>query len=411
MRVLQINIVYKVKSTGRTCYEVEKFLISHGHDCVTAYGFNKHADTERNGNSFTINNRFEYYMHNFLSRLTGLEGYFSYFPTKRLIRFMEKYKPDIVHLRNLHGHYLNLGLLFKYLAEKKIPVIQNLHDMWAFTGGCCHYTELKCNKWQSTCCNCPSKKNYPQSWFFDWTSKMRKDKEFWYTNLHSLTVVAVSRWVAEETYKSFFKNIAEIIPIYNWINQNVFRVYNDLDDIREQYDLPKNKFIIIGVSSSWDQGTPRFEDFLKISSRLHDDEVLVMVGETKSELSTFGIKHIPFTNDTVELAKLYNCADVFVHCSVEDTFGKVIAEAMSCGTPAIVYNTTGCKELVDNDSGFIVEPRSIDEIMDKIAIIKANGKNSYTEKCINNAKNRFNYEKNIEVLYDVYKKLSSEMIE
>lgn len=402
MKVLQINTVYKEKSTGRTCFEVEKALNAMGHDCVTAFGKGKKHSRDRENNYFIINNEVEYFLHNLLSRLVGLEGYFSFFSTRRLIRFIEKYHPDIIHLRSLHGHYLNLPLLFRYLQSRDYPVIQNLHDMWSFTGGCCYYTSFQCDKWLEKCKNCPSKKEYPRSWLFDFSSKIQRDKEKWYSKIKHLTVVGVSKWVEEEAKKSFLSKYANITYIYNWINQDIFRPYDDYNDVMDKYGIPKDKFIIIGVSAIWSENTPRVNDFLEIQKHLTSDEVLVMVGKTSLDLSSKGIIHIPFTYDTVELAKLYNCADVYIHCSIQETFGKVIAEAMSCGVPAIVYRTTGCQELVTPTSGFTVEPRDIDGIISCVNTVKKNGKAFYKTNCIRNVKERFSYEKNVDCLVSLY---------
>lgn len=168
MNVLQINTVYAVKSTGRTCSELEKALVSEGHNCCTAYG---NGPRNMGVNAYQIDTKLEYIFHNALSRLTGLEGYFSRCATKRLIRFINAYKPDIILLRNLHGHYLNLPMFFEFLSSLNIPVIQVLHDCWAFTGKCAYYTTIGCNKWESECEKCPKIHEYPQSYIFDRTKK------------------------------------------------------------------------------------------------------------------------------------------------------------------------------------------------------------------------------------------------
>ncbi|MDD2496091.1 MAG: glycosyltransferase, partial [Tissierellia bacterium] len=163
MKILQINIVYKEKSTGRTCFEVKQALENCGHKGYVAYGKGKHTDE----NTYRIGSDIEYYFHNIMARITGLQGYFSYFATRRLIKYIKQVSPDIIHLRNLHANYLNLPKLFKFLKEASVPVILNLHDCWAFTGKCPHYTDIQCFKWKDQCYSCPVRHNYPQSLFFD----------------------------------------------------------------------------------------------------------------------------------------------------------------------------------------------------------------------------------------------------
>ncbi len=405
MRILQINTVYAVKSTGRTCSEIEKALLAKGHECCTAYG---HGPKNMSENAYRINTGFEYLFHNIMSRITGWEGYFSRSATKRLIKFMKKYQPDVVHLRNLHGHYLNLPILFKYLAKADIPVVQNLHDCWAFTGKCAYYTTIGCDKWKTECDNCPKVHEYPQSYVFDHTKKMKKDKENWYRSLKSLTVVGVSDWVAEEARKSFLNCASEITYIYNWINLDIFKPCTDREAIRKKYNIPTDKFIIIGVSSQWPHNSPRYEDFFKMSQNLKDDELIVMVGNCEPNPNEKNIFHIPFVSDTKELASLYGCADVYVHCSIEDTFGKVIAEAMACGTPAIVYAITGCAELVTEGCGYTVSPRDVETVLSHIEDIKKNGKDTYTAACVKNVEDRFNYRTNSDLFIQLYEKLLME---
>jgi glycosyltransferase involved in cell wall biosynthesis len=405
MRILQINTVYKEKSTGRTCMEIERALIKRGHQCCTAYGVGR----QYGGNTYRINTKIEYYLHNVLSQLTGLEGYFSIFATRRLIKFIDKYNPDVVHLRNLHGHYINLPMLFKYLGRKQIPVIQNLHDHWAFTGKCTYYTTIGCYKWIENCGGCPMLKEYPRSIFFDTSRKLRKDKEKWYKKLNNLTVIGVSEWTSNEARKSFFKDCAkDIFTIYNWIDLHTFQSYDsDVEATRKKYNIPSDKFVIIGVSAAWMPGSPRYIDFMEISRNLNEDEILVMVGRADGDLSDENIIHIPYVSDTVELARLYSCADVYIHCSVEDTFGKVIAEAQACGTPVIVYDVTACPEVVGKNCGYIVKPRSTDEVLQKIAIVKRKGKVAFSSDCKTNVSTNFNYEQNSEKLIRVYETVAN----
>ena len=400
MKILQINTVYAIKSTGRTCAEVEQALAQMGHESCTAYGNGK---KESSPNAYQIDTKIEYLFHNFMSRLTGLEGYFSIFATLRLIKYIQKFQPDIIHLRNLHGHYLNFSILFNYLAKTKIPIIQNLHDCWAFTGKCTYYTTINCQKWKTECSNCPKMKEYPQSWFFDWSKKMRKNKEKWYSSLDNLTVVGVSDWVTNEAKMSFFSKAKNITRIYNWINMDVFHPYEYSDCLKEKYNIPKDKFMILGVSSIWASDTPRFEDFMYLAEHISDDMVLVMIGACRNnDLVDKNVVHIPFVDDTTELARLYSSANVYIHCSREDTFGKVIAEALACGTPAVVYEITGCPEIVKEGCGFTVAPRDVNGIIKSINIIKSNGKENYTDNCLKNTFDNFNYQNNIQQLIDLY---------
>lgn len=167
--MLQINAVNKIASTGRNVQELSDFLTAKGDLCINAYskGLSVTPDKE-----FVIGaGTHDVKMHGLLSRISGQQGYFSRNATRKLLKYMEKLVPDIVVLNNLHGNYINLPMLLKYLAEKNIATVAVLHDCWFYTGKCCHYTVDNCYKWQSGCGNCPSLKKYNKSWFFDRTKK------------------------------------------------------------------------------------------------------------------------------------------------------------------------------------------------------------------------------------------------
>jgi putative colanic acid biosynthesis glycosyltransferase len=398
VKILQINIVYKEKSTGRTCYEVKRVLENCGHKGYVAYGKGKHTDE----NTYRIGSDIEYYFHNIMARITGLQGYFSYFATMRLIKYIKQISPDIIHLRNLHANYLNLPKLFRFLKDVNIPIVLNLHDCWAITGKCPHFTDIQCFKWKVQCNNCPVIHNYPQSLFFDKTKKLYNDKKRWLNNIKDLTVVGVSKWTTDQAKMSFLSN-RHIITIYNWINRSVFYPRND--NILKFYGIDVNKFTILGVSTSWTAGSPRYDDFMRLSNLIHDDMQIVLAGQSSTTEWPMNIKHIPFISDINELAKLYSSVDVYVHLSTEDTFGKVVTEAMACGVPAIVYNSTALPEIIEEGCGYVVEKRDIKGVLEAILEIKRKGKSHYSNSCVSHVTKNFDYDHNTKVLIELYESI------
>lgn len=387
MKILQINMVHRVKSTGRTCWELDEYLKANGHESVTAYGHGARYDD----GSYRINSKLEYYLHNVLSRLTGLEGYFSYFATRRFLRFVKKYDPDIIHLRNLHGHYLNLPLLFRFLRKTQKPVVMHLHDCWIFTGKCAHPTYHHCDKWLSRCKGCPSKKAYPTSWLFDFSKKMFRDKKKWFSALRNVRVVGVSDWTAGEGKKSFLGEFP-VSRIYNWIDTKKF--YRREGCLPGEFGLDGDKFTIVCVGASWTPDSAKYQDVLKLADRLDDDMQILLVGAAPNPVEHRRIVYAGFTNDTERLAKLYSVGDVYIHLSGADTFGKVIAEAMACGLPAIVYDVTACPEIAGRECGFAVAEHDVDAMLEKIRLIKASDKSLYVKACINKVTKDFDYETN-----------------
>ena len=397
MKVLMINSVCGFGSTGSICVDIATVLEKQGHECYIAYG----QGSTTYEKTFKIGTALENHLHNLGSRITGKQGYFTKKGTHKLIEFIKKYNPDVVHLHNLHGNYLNLELLFTCLAEIDKPVVWTLHDCWAFTGKCAHYTDVACYKWQTHCNNCPQVEKYPPSLFLDQSEVMFADKKKWFNSIKNLTIIPVSNWLAGEVKKSFLNNNC-LKPIYNWVNHEVFKPTDE--DVREQYGIARNKFIILGVSAGWNISSNKLKDFISLSTLISDDMQIVLVGKADNQNDIpSSIIHIPYVHGANELAKIYACADVYLHLSTEDTFGKVIAEALSCGTPVIVYNATACPEIVGEGCGYIAEKGDVKKINESLNIIKEKGKSMYSEKCRNHVVENFDFDSNVNTTIAIYK--------
>ena len=341
MKVLQVNTVSGYGSTGRICVELSNGLIANGHEAFIAYsqGSSAHA------NSFRFGTTMEQKAHALLSRITGLQGYFSPIGTKELINWINREKPDIVHLHNLYSNNINLIHLLDHLADKKTATVITLHDCWFFTGKCTHYTDDNCIKWVTLCHKCPRLRKDNKSLYFDRTPKMYEDKKKAFGKIDNLAVIGVSDWITNEAKRSFLKDAKIIERVYNWIDQSVFRPTNG--NIRKRYGIPAEKSIILGVSADWNTKDNKIKDFIKLAGLMAENVKVVLVGGTSSPDCIPGtIIHIPYIKSASEMAEIYSFADVYVHLSTEDTFGKVIAEAMACGTPVVVYNSTACPEVV-----------------------------------------------------------------
>ena len=372
MNILQINLIYKEKSTGRTCYQLDEYFNQNGHQSITAYGWGKKYD-----NSYRINTYPEYYFHNIMSRITGLEGYFSLFATLRLLHFVDKQNIDVVVLHSLHGHYLHMPIFFNYLKKHRIKTIFHLHDCYMFTGKCTHYTSINCKKWLDVCSNCPAKKAYPKSLFFDMSKFLQKKKKEWFGDLNCL-IIGNSYWTTNEAKKSFLK-IYQSFTVYNWIDLETFKPRSEKSHLID--GLP-NKFLILAVSAEWTVNSPRYQDLKKLSYLLDDNCHIVMVGKCEQLIDNSNVSLIEYIGDVLELSKIYSSVDCFVHFSIEDSFGKVIAEAQACGTPAIVYNSTACKEIVNsNVTGYVAEPRNVEQVFKYIELIRKNTKEYYKNNC------------------------------
>lgn len=398
MRVLQINVIYEKYSTGRTVKEMHDFFIKNKIESYVATAQN----IIENNNFYKIGNEFDHKFHAVLSRITGLQGYYSRISTKRFLTFIDRIKPDIVILHNLHSNYINIPLLLKYLSKKNISTILHLHDCWFYTGKCCHYSDLKCDKWKTGCYNCPAKRKFNKSYFFDFSKKMYLDKKKLYSSFNNLGVVGVSKWVTEDAKKSILKDAKYIVTIYNWINLDIFRPH-DTKELREQLEL-KDKFIIFGIATIWSK-EKGIDIFIELSKILPDDYQIVLVGninETNQDLGK--IKFLGPITDVSELSDLYAMSDVFINPSIMETFGKTTAEALCCGTPIVAYNSTATPEIVgtDNKCGFLLEKNDVDLYKEKIDVIKKQGKLKYTVNARKRAERLFSYTNNLNEFTDLF---------
>ena len=244
MKVFQINTVCGVGSTGRIATDLYHVLKSEGHSCCIAYG---RGTAPKEVDSFKINSTADVYIHTFLSRLTDREGLFSKGATKRLLKKIQDYAPDIIHLHNIHGHYLNYPMLFRFLKNYGRPVVWTLHDCWAFTGHCAYFDYVGCQRWQSGCHNCPQLKSYPQSYGIDHSRENFSMKKELFTGLEQLHIVTPSQWLADLVKKSFLKEYP-VTVIHNGIDTTVFKPTES--NFRKRYGL-EHKKIILGVADMW----------------------------------------------------------------------------------------------------------------------------------------------------------------
>lgn len=402
MKILQINAVNAIASTGRNTKELGDYLLAYGHDSMVAYSKGLSVDKKR---EIVIGNNIDVKLHGLLSRISGKQGYFSFFASKKLLSFMDEYKPDVVLLHNLHGNFINLPLLLKYMAKKDIVTVVVLHDCWFYTGKCCHYTSQGCYKWKESCGNCPQLKKYNKSWFFDRTEKMLNDKKKLFGAIPRLAVIGVSDWILNEAKAaSVFKNARVFKRIYNWIDTETFAPRN-VNALRENLGL-RDKKVILAVASKWSK-EKGVETLLQIAKRLNSNEKLLLVGNIGDIELGENIIHISATNSVEELANYYSLADVFVQPSLEETFGKVTAEALSSGTPAVCFNSTANPELIGEGCGAVAAVGNLEDMLSKIRTILSDGKEKYSENCRSFAKRSFEKESNLAVYLEHFEDMAN----
>ena len=402
MRILQINSRYEYASTGRAAKELNDALKVAGIETHIACG--EWLLLNNMDSIFKIGSYADRRLHALLSRITGKQGHFSYFATRKLLKHISKVKPDVVHLLNLHANYINFPLLMKYLAKNKIPVVASVHDCWCFTGHCCYFLPHNCYKWQDECKNCVSVHEGNKSWFFDTSKKMFAEKKQLFSQIDKLAVVGVSDWITAQAEKSFLGSYADICRrIYNWVDMQSFYPHNE--KALKKYKNTEGKFIALSVSYEMTY-LKGIDDIIEVAKRLSEDIIIILVGkmDRKRELPD-NIMIIPSTNDVDELCGYYSSADVLLNLSHHETFGLVTAEALACGTPAVVYDITACPEVVGEGCGYVCEVGDYDGVAKALYKIKKSGKAAYSEKCIDYVRRNFNKEKNTKEYIKLYKEI------
>ena len=400
MKVLIINASCGNGSTGRIVADLYHMLRNKGHFCKIAFGHGEprmvpYEDTIR------VNNKWGYYIHNVLGKLFDRAGFFSRQKTKKFVKIIEEYKPDLIHLHNLHGFWINIDILFKELRKLNIPIVWTLHDCWAYTGHCSHYTTNKCYKWVDGCHACQHLDVYPESFFVDNSRNNYLKKKNLFTSVDKMTIVTPSKWLAGEVKKSFLGKYP-VIPIPNGIDLKTFS-HKDFVS-RKKFGIPEKKKVLLAVAFVWNK-EKGLDDLIELSKKIDKDEyVMVIVGLSAKQKETLllppTIIAIERTSNIDDLVELYSLSDVFLNPSYQETMGMVTAEAIACGTPAIVYDKTAVPEMVDSQSGFVVKAGDI-------TAMKENIENALdlNKECIAKCAMKFEKNNQYEKYYTIYKSI------
>lgn len=391
MRVLQINVLYPQGSTGKIAEGIHDLCKEQGIDCVTAYRYEPSSSPPPD--SMTTCSSLDCHIHNRIFRWTMLQGCFSFFHTLRFLHRVKAYKPDVVHLHNIHGSYLHHGLLFRYLKTHPVRVIWTLHDCWSWTGGCAYYDAVGCEKWKTACAKCPQKTG-----FFDGTKQMHKLKKKWFCGVENMTLVANSKWTAQQAEQSFM-NRYPVRVIYNGIDLSTFRPTPS--DFRKKYGL-EDRYIVLGVAFDW--GARKGLDvFVELAKRLPPSYQIVLVGTNEAVNGALPdtILALPRTQTQQALAEIYTAADVFVNPTREEAFGLVNVEALACGTAGVTFRTGGSPECYDASCGAVVEKNDVEALEREIRRIAE--QKPYSAQACRAFAERFNQYDRYREYVDLYK--------
>lgn len=361
-KIVQINIT-TAGSTGKLMRDIHESINSiEGMECISFYGRGKKINNIR---YVKFGTEISFIFHVLFTFVFNKQGHFSKIQTRKLIRYLEEYKPDVIHLHNIQGYYVNYPLLFQWLSNFNGEIVWTLHDCWAFTGHCCYFTKAECNKWITGCNNCPQKHAFPYSLFFDTSKSEYVLKKNLFTSIKHLSITTPSDWVKNLVEKSFLKNYP-IKVINNWVNLDVFMPTKQNRALLK-YDIDLDKKIVLGVANIWEE-RKGINIFIELSKILSEEYQLVMVGLSKRQIGKLPSKIVKIqrTDNQVELAELYSHAYAFLNPSVEETFSLVTLEALACNTPVIVQNTSAVHEMVQEGCGIVMKSFNIEEYVQAI---------------------------------------------
>lgn len=401
--LLQINVVANWGSTGRIAEEIGQAAKAAGWESYMAYG---RYNNPSKSHLVRIGSQWDVYVHYLLQRLFDIEGHCSIRATKRLIKKIDGIKPDVVHLHNIHDHYLNYEILFKYLAEKDIPVVWTQHDCWVFTGSCAYFSRIGCNEWKTGCNRCKVQKAYR----INMASSNFQKKLSSFTSIPRMVIVPVSEWL-DGLVKQSFLNKYESRVIHNGTDTAIFYPRKSKVNIKEKLNI-RAKYILIGVASVWDK-RKGLDDFVKLRNRLSQDGfAMILVGLSQKQIDGLptGIIGISRTNSVDELAEYYSAADLFINPTFEDNFPTTNIEALACGTPVITYRTGGSPEAIDEHTGMIVEQGDVKALANAIHEMTSNGKGFYSDACRQRAEQCFNKFDRWREYVDLYNELINKNI-
>ena len=389
MKIAFINSVYKYGSTGRIVEDLMNLARSTGKEARVFYG--RLTSSNHKTEEVLFEKKFEIAVHGVISRVFDRHGFGSKKATKRLIRLLEEYDPDIIHLHNLHGYYLHIEKLFGYLQSSEKHVIWTLHDCWPYTGHCAYYDYLGCYKWKNGCHSCQAIREYPRSFLVDNSKSNYYEKKRILTNINNLVIVTPSDWLRNEIRESFLsEHRAATIP--NGVDLDIFYPVSSQHEkvfLREKYKI-NSRNVILGVANKWEK-RKGLDYMIRLADQIRSDESakVVIVGDSGKKIDHPNILHIKRTSNREMLRDFYCLSDFLVNPTLEDNFPTINIEALACGIPVITFNTGGSPESLNKECGIVVEKGNYEALLVAVKEYYINRPNALT--CRERAKI---YEKN-----------------
>lgn len=393
MKLLQINVTANNGSTGKIAEAIGQLAINRGWESWIAYG---RGTPQSESRLIRIGNDWDMRWHGVETRLLDNHGLASRRTTRLFISRIKEINPDIIHLHNIHGYFINYPLLFRFLREWGGPVVWTWHDIWPMTGHCAFFGKDQCDKWKTACHECKRKTVYPASLLNNRSSRNFEDKRRAFSGMKDLTIVLVSDWLNEMRKDSFLKDTHGVV-IHNGI---------DLDMFSPEPVPSKEKGYVLAVANVW-TSEKGWDDIMSLRKILADDIDIIMVGLNDKQMANLpnGIKGLRRTQNLNELRSLYSNAIAFINPTWGDNFPTTNIEALACGTPVITYRTGGSPEAIDSNTGIVVEQGDVQGLKKAIETIRTSSDRFTPELCRARAEKYFNKDDRFEEYFELYEKI------
>lgn len=401
-RILYISGALNFGAPGKIVEQIGLLAEQNGYEVLVA-----HSTRNENPSQlphFAVTTKNQEIFHAAGAKFFDLHGLLSIRQTEKLVKRIQDYNPDIIHLHNIHGYFCNFKVLFEYLDTVNTPIVWTMHDCWPFTGRCFHFVGVNCYKWKTGCYDCKAEAGYTVSQYCDRSKYLYALKKKLFSSVKKMTLVPVSNWQAAFLKESFLKNY-EAHTIHNGVDIDKFRPVSG-QRLRGKYGLD-GKFVILGVASPWNT-RKGLDDFYRLRSMLPDVYTIILVGLNQKQAENLPerIIGITRTESQQELAEYYSMADVFVNLSYLDTFPTVNIEALACGTPVITYRTGGSPEAIDANTGYVVEQGDLKGLTEVLFKERQNPLSS--DECRRRAEKYFDKDKCFEEYIRLYNRLVRE---
>ena len=390
MKIFAINTVLdKTNAPGRIMMSISDAAKKRGDNVMFAFG---RGDTIPNIDCYRIGSILDVYGHALMSRIDDSAGFHSTKATTKLIEKLEEFSPDIVHIHNLHGYYVNVVLLMDWLKKVKIPIVWTLHDCWPFTGHCARFIHNNCEQWKVGCTKCDYSFDYPVS-VKSHSARNYRIKMSAFLGHENLKLIAVSKWQQSQLAHSFLKGY-ETHVIHNGIDTTLFSP-NHVENAQT---------VILGVASRWID--LKNLEFFTTLAKSHPHYKIIIAGETTLRQRLNSPSNMQFLGVVQYdcLPQLYNASTVYINSSREETFGMTTIEAMSCGVSVIVNATTAMSEIV-NRGGVVVDIDNMNDVSSAIELVLKN-KSQFGADARDNVLNNFSEAKMTENYLSLYDKIS-----